>query len=422
MPYIELFISLSRTADIAAAPSVRHHSNVSYIAYSIGKMLNFKSMDLNNLLLAGALHDIGMLFVRKADAASGSNDVSNHHAEYGYILLKSCENLQYIGKIIRYHHTPYNYGNTLGFKGEEIPLESNILNIAETLEGFVCSLASNTLEVTDIYKKILNDNGKNYNSDVSNALLTILENRDFWTNYGKPFENLIDQEDFNSVFVPNEKNTNQLLELCSKAVDFRSPYTATHSSDVAAAAEALASLCSLSPIEILQIKAAGFLHDLGKVSVPIEYIEKEAPLSKNEFGVVKRHTNITDMILKPLEEYDSIKQSGILHHERLDGSGYPYHLKNSSIPVGARIMAVADVYSALTENRPYRSSIDMFDIKNIMCEMGYYSGLDIEIVLTLIKYNSYINAIRLERQNKLLEEYNLFKTSVFKTMKLMPGI
>src|SRR5208337_2538002 len=99
---------------------------------------------------------------------------------------------------------------------------------------------------------------------------------------------------------------------------------------------------------------AGLLHDIGKLSVPEDILEKPAPLDCSEVNKIKAHSFMTHRILENIGSLDKITQWASLHHERLNGTGYPYHYGKEKLPVGARIIAVADVFTALTENRPYR--------------------------------------------------------------------
>jgi HD-GYP domain-containing protein (c-di-GMP phosphodiesterase class II)/DNA-binding CsgD family transcriptional regulator len=136
--------------------------------------------------------------------------------------------------------------------------------------------------------------------------------------------------------------------------DLKSPYTIGHSSGVAALAESAARACRLNQDEIAAIRRAGLVHDLGRAALPTTIWEKRGPLSLGEWERVRLHPYYTERILARspvLARYGAI---AALHHERLDGSGYHRGASGSSIPPSARILAAADVYHALTEDRPHR--------------------------------------------------------------------
>jgi HD-GYP domain-containing protein (c-di-GMP phosphodiesterase class II) len=136
--------------------------------------------------------------------------------------------------------------------------------------------------------------------------------------------------------------------------DLKSPYTIGHSAGVAALAEAAATACRLKPDEVCLIRRAGLVHDLGRAALPTTIWEKRGPLSLGEWERVRLHPYYTERILArspSLARYGAI---AALHHERLDGSGYHRGAAAASIPPAARILAAADVYHALTEDRPHR--------------------------------------------------------------------
>jgi putative nucleotidyltransferase with HDIG domain len=140
----------------------------------------------------------------------------------------------------------------------------------------------------------------------------------------------------------------------AQAVDARDPYTFGHSERVASYAKDIASHLALPSEEVRRIEVAGVLHDIGKIGVPESILHKRTQLTEKEFAVMKKHPETAVKILRPLDEIFSLIPVVAGHHEKLDGTGYPSGLKGEEIPLGARILAVADVFDALTSDRPYR--------------------------------------------------------------------
>lgn len=145
----------------------------------------------------------------------------------------------------------------------------------------------------------------------------------------------------------------RLLERLSRALEARDPHTHGHSRRVARHAAAIAKRMSLSAEEVARIRMAAILHDVGKIDTPREILEKRGPLSEAEYEVVKRHAPVGAGMVAALgdPELTAIVRS---HHERLDGGGYPDGLAGEQIPLGARVIAVADTFDAVTSGRPYR--------------------------------------------------------------------
>jgi putative nucleotidyltransferase with HDIG domain len=142
------------------------------------------------------------------------------------------------------------------------------------------------------------------------------------------------------------------------ALDARDPYTAGHSAAVAVYARDIARELDLPAEDQQRAHLAGLLHDIGKVGLPSGLLEKVGSLSPAERRQMERHSEIGERILGNVDEYADIAQIVRHHHERLDGDGYPDGLSGRTIPLLARILAVADAYSAMTSGRPYRAALD----------------------------------------------------------------
>ncbi|MGE0086540.1 MAG: HD-GYP domain-containing protein [Desulfococcaceae bacterium] len=150
----------------------------------------------------------------------------------------------------------------------------------------------------------------------------------------------------------------QFSESLGNAIDAKDPYTERHSMEVAEISRILALSLGLGTETADIIHIAGHLHDIGKIGVPDAIIHKEGALTETETFFIRRHPEIGADILRPVRE---IASSGICemvlhHHERYDGNGYPFGIKGESVPMGARIIAVADSLSAMTGSRTYRAA------------------------------------------------------------------
>jgi putative nucleotidyltransferase with HDIG domain len=149
----------------------------------------------------------------------------------------------------------------------------------------------------------------------------------------------------------------------------RDRYTYEHSKDVAELAAEIARKLGLHEDQIEQIRSAAIIHDIGKIGVPDEILRKPGPLSADEWEVMKRHPDIGADLIKDLEMYTDIAEIVRHEHERWDGSGYPKGLKGEEIPLGARIVAAADIYNALTTDRPYRPAYSHEEAVRMLREM-----------------------------------------------------
>lgn len=151
--------------------------------------------------------------------------------------------------------------------------------------------------------------------------------------------------------------TRHTIEALAEAVDRRDPYTFQHSQRVMEYARKIAERLGLSPLEIEAIVWAASIHDLGKIDVPEGILSKPGPLEKDEWRIVQKHPAVGSDIVARISLHPTAKDIIRHHHEWFDGSGYPSGLKGARIPLGARILAVADAFEAMTSDRPYRPAM-----------------------------------------------------------------
>lgn len=162
----------------------------------------------------------------------------------------------------------------------------------------------------------------------------------------------------------NIKNLDTCLERCliktinvvSYMSEIRDPYTAFHQKRVAKLSLAIAQDMQMSEDEALGIYLGALLHDIGKVKVPAEYLSYPGRLSKEQFNVIKKHPVDGEKIVHDIEFPWPIKEIILMHHERLDGTGYPLGLKSEEIPMSVRVVSVSDVVEAISSHRPYRAA------------------------------------------------------------------
>jgi len=152
----------------------------------------------------------------------------------------------------------------------------------------------------------------------------------------------------------------QFAESLGTAIDAKDSHTSLHSDEVAEVAHALALTMGLSAREADIIHVAGHLHDIGKIGVPDSVLKKKGPLNPEEWVEIRKHPESGAAILKPVTTLQNIGVVDMVlhHHERFDGQGYPHKLKGEDIPLGARIITLADSLSAMMQNRPYRRAKD----------------------------------------------------------------
>ena len=145
-----------------------------------------------------------------------------------------------------------------------------------------------------------------------------------------------------------------ICEAFAEVVDAKSHFTFRHSMGVTDAARMIGMQMGLPPDRLQMLHRAALLHDLGKLRVPNSILDKPGKLDDSEWSVLKEHPGLTHAILSRVRQFHELAIVAGAHHEKLDGTGYPNHLTSHALSLEARILGAADIYGALTEDRPYR--------------------------------------------------------------------
>jgi HD-GYP domain-containing protein (c-di-GMP phosphodiesterase class II) len=149
------------------------------------------------------------------------------------------------------------------------------------------------------------------------------------------------------------------IKMLAAAIDEKDPYTRGHSGRVAKYSVVIGEYLGLGAEELDNLRISALLHDVGKIGVDDRVLKKPGKLTNEEFDLMKQHPSKGANIMRPVAQLKDMLPGIELHHERLDGAGYPYGLAGDQIPMMARIIAVADTFDAITTNRPYQSAMDL---------------------------------------------------------------
>ncbi len=174
-----------------------------------------------------------------------------------------------------------------------------------------------------------------------------------------------------------------VLGAVAKTVEKHDPYTSGHLERLRTLSGHLAHRLGLSSMDVTTIRAAGLLHDIGKIAVPVEILRKTSQLTSEEWGFVKLHPGHGADIVSTLRHGEIISPMVRAHHERWDGTGYPDNLKGTDIPLGGRIIGVVDAFDAMTTDRPYRLALEPREARNRLIA-GAGSQFDPSIVEALL--------------------------------------
>jgi len=189
-------------------------------------------------------------------------------------------------------------------------------------------------------------------------VLSIRDDHAFWSSLDSDLLPTLDRlEPADRRLVADEARLGSVAEAFALVVDAKSPYTFRHSARVAQLARAAGERAGLAAQDLSDLHRAGLLHDIGKLAIPNSILDKAGPLTDAERSEIERHPEISRQVLERVPAFARIAELAAAHHEKLDGSGYPRGLTGAELSESARLLAVADVYEALTADRPYRRAM-----------------------------------------------------------------
>lgn len=241
--------------------------------------------------------------------------------------------------------------------------------------------------------------GEEFAPECVNAFEAVSVAPAFWLDVASPrIYSILNREIDWPALVLDEMAVEGIARIFGRVVDGMSPWTGTRSAGVAATAVALAAHLNFSPREQTLMRAAGYLHDMGKIAVPSRILDKPGQPTEQEWAVLREHTYHTFRVLDTIGGMPQICEWAAFHHERLDGSGYPFGHEGRDLTLGARIMSVADVFTAVTEDRPYRPAHSEEAALEVLQDKVRDGALDRNVVFTLRAHFESINSSREHEQ------------------------
>ncbi len=413
--YINLnnfFLSVSDAIDLAHSAISFHQMRTTYIAWRLAKEAVLPLEACKRIYIAALFHDIGALDPRQKIILHRfeTNDLETHSL-IGASLFASIWLLAPSASIVRHHHTPWSWWRAKGVSiQEDVVLESQILNLADFVERSIRRDVYILLQVDHVVQKVRALKGEEFHPEVVDLFENLACQEAFWLDVANPrlYSLLLRRGPLEQVEIDIDSIV-RLTRFFRKIIDFRSRFTATHSAGVASAAVMLSKYLRFTEREITLMEIAGNLHDLGKLVIPPEILEKPGKLTPEEFAIIKQHPYYTFVILDSIGGFEQIAEWAACHHEKLDGSGYPFHLNAGDLSLGARILAVADIFTALIEGRPYRKGLSEKEVSRIMKRLAAKNVLDPVIVEALFDHYGQISEYVQEKQRLSQTQFEEFQ-------------
>lgn len=358
---------------------VNHGWRVAYIVY---KMMqtdgSYRQQDMQEICMIAALHDIGAYKTEEIDNLfQFESESALDHSIYGYLFFKYMSPLRKWAEAVLYHHLPYKLHHYF--------FESKLLKIADILhlaDRMDIKLRTHQPwnDMREIWKQQDVQFGKHTIELLYRANLRYDIENSIKTGSGfKELDELLSTADY------SDETLLAFIRMIAFSIDFRSEVTVSHVATTASISIELGKLLGLKKEELKMIEWGAFLHDIGKISTPLEILEKPDGLTGEEMQIMRDHVDIARDILKG-NIHEDVLHMVYCHHEKLDGSGYPLGLTAEHLTLSDRIVAVADQISALTGKRSYKESLPIDVVLEILKREKSGEKLCVSVIDSAIRH------------------------------------
>lgn len=365
----------------------RHAKRVAYMSVCTAEKMGVHGGALQDLTACALLHDNALTqyiqeeFHGNAESLELLQEIPRlgMHCSQGEKNIRSLPFNTDISGVLLYHHENSDGSGPFGKTWQEVPLFARIIHLCDLLDVF-CRADRFTPEVWNKAECFLSRvRGRIIDEECAEAFLQAFPEKHFLSLGGDNLESRLWSRVPRSRQEMSFPQIKALADFFARIVDYKSPFTSTHSIGVAACAERLSRFMGFDEETCQKMYLAGAHHDIGKVAVGNEILEKPGRLTDEEFAVMKHHAAYTYYILSGIEGFEELRDWAAFHHERLDGTGYPFRKTAPELNTQERVMACVDIYQALTESRPYKPGMPHEKACTILRDMAEKGWLDPEI-------------------------------------------
>jgi len=380
----EVIYALSEALDLVGIDDIRHGKRVAFMAAECAKEAGVDTAYIDELIGIGMLHDSGVSTtdVHKNLVTQLEWKDEQLHCVRGAALLEKVTLLQAFAPVVYYHHTHWDDLEGMDLD-ERVKSQANLIYLVDRVDALRTQIEGQDLEKREEIERIISEHaGSFFSPEWVRCFLAASQRNSFWFNLeeGALESYLMEWAALGEHRMIPFAQIREIARMFADVVDAKSPFTFEHSFGVAAVSVFLAKAIGLDESKIGTVEIGALLHDLGKLRVHDEVLNKAGKLDHAEKMEMNRHGFDSNVILHHIKGFREIALIASLHHETLDGKGYPYSLGAEDIPLEARIVTVADIFQALVQTRPYRESMSAERAYGVLEEMAGEGKLDTGVV------------------------------------------
>ena len=357
--------------------SIQHGKLIAALCSAMGRKLGLSEDDLCALTSCALLHDNALTeYILSEQECREQKGNLKLHCQFGQ---RNADTLLFktdISGFILYHHEQANGGGPFGKKAGEFPREAELIAIADFIDVTHHLQRIGPEKLPRLRQRIVDTTGSIHTPFAAEALLAVLD-EPMLLSLGddrilETVEKLIPPW---SMDMGNQMILN-FAEFVGRIIDYKSSFTHRHSIGIADKARNMGKYYGYDNTELSKLYLAASLHDIGKLAIPSAILEKPGKLDNAEFNVIKGHVYKTWELLGGIDGFEQIREWASNHHEKLDGTGYPFGKKAEDLDFNSRLMACIDVYQAVSEDRPYHPARDHDSTMEILYAMADKGQID----------------------------------------------
>ena len=391
----QTFFCIARALDSIGIDDINHGHRVGYMAYACAKAMEWSEEECQLVFSLGLIHDCGV--AQKRDfynlLENMQPDNVRQHCVRGYELLSQCPPLALFADTILYHHTPWEELKHLDISDRDKRFAALIFladRVDYLKELYPRDEFSNVTQEArnEVCLEIGRLSGTLFERDLVRQMQSLLSKEFIWFSMEPYHIEALSQTLPATPFFEQKLELGDIVAiamLMANIVDAKSQFTFYHSQKVAEICHSLARQLGLNSEMQKALYLTGLVHDIGKLHTPEDILHKPGKLNESEYLCIQRHSTDSRYTLQMMFGESAVCDWAANHHERLDGSGYPRGLQGSEIDLPSRIIAVADVFQALTQARPYRGRMSLEEVMQIMSHEVSCGRLDSKVFDVLVK-------------------------------------
>lgn len=372
-----------------------HGKRVAYLSFLMGKEAGFQEEELRDFIGCCLLHDNALTeFIHEElsnsrisqnlsidiAALSEKGKLDHDHSFVGEQNIRLLPFHTDVKNIILYHHENADGTGAFGLTADKMPLKAQILHLADMADVTSQLEDMAPKEFVELREWVQNKAGRMFSKDAAELFLKAVTYDKISCLKDEDVLSYLHEELPQKIIDYSDEEIRNMAGLFAKIVDYKSEFTEHHSTGVAEKAEIMARYYGFDDEKTIRYYFAGAMHDIGKLAIVNNILEKPGKLTDDEFSAMKNHASATYYILSQIKEIPDIVEWAANHHEKLNGKGYPRKLTAEQLSFEDQLMACIDIYQALTEKRPYKDGMSHEKTMSIMTEMVNRGELNEKIV------------------------------------------